>query len=49
MFKNEIEEPKEVTVLGKIFTPDEAIDQFKEHIDQLSKGKERDKIRIILK
>jgi hypothetical protein len=30
-------------------TPDEAVDAFKAYINQLAKGKERDKIRIILK
>ncbi|MFZ4402036.1 MAG: DUF6079 family protein [Bacteroidales bacterium] len=33
---------------NKPLTPDEAIDAFKTYIDQLAKGKERDKIRIIL-
>ena len=33
----------------KPLTPDEAIEAFKKYIDQVSKGKERDKIRIILK
>ena len=34
---------------NKPLTPDEAIDAFRSYIDELSKGKERDKIRIILK
>jgi hypothetical protein len=34
---------------NKPLTPDEAIDAFRAYIDELSKGKERDKIRIILK
>jgi hypothetical protein len=34
---------------NKPLTPDEAIEAFKAYIDQVSKGKERDKIRIILK
>jgi hypothetical protein len=33
---------------NKPLTPDEAIEAFKNYIDQISKGKERDKIRIIL-
>ena len=37
------------TTFNKPLTPDEAIDAFKAYIDQVSKGKERDKIRIILK
>ena len=37
------------TTFSKPLTPDEAIEAFKSHIDQLTKGKERDKIRIILK
>lgn len=37
------------TTFNKPLTPDEAIEAFKNYIDQLSKGKERDKIRIILK
>src|SRR5690606_24119827 len=34
---------------SKPLTPDEAIEAFKNYIDNYSKGKERDKIRIILK
>ena len=34
---------------NKPLTPDEAIESFKAHVDNISKGKERDKIRIILK
>lgn len=34
---------------SKPLTPDEAIDAFKAYIDEVAKGKERDKIRIILK
>ena len=34
---------------NKPLTPDEAIEAFKTYIDQIAKGKERDKIRIILK
>lgn len=34
---------------NKPLTPDEAIEAFKTYVDQVSKGKERDKIRIILK
>ena len=37
------------TTFNKPLTPDEAIVAFRNYIDQLSKGKERDKIRIILK
>jgi hypothetical protein len=37
------------STFNKPLTPDEAINAFKEHIDLLAKGKERDKIRIILK
>ena len=37
------------TTFNKPLTPDEAIDAFKEYIDEISKGKERDKIRIILR
>lgn len=33
---------------NKPLTPDEAIAVFKEYVDQLAKGKERDKIRIII-
>ena len=33
----------------KPLTPDEAIEAFRNYIDQLARGKERDKIRIILK
>lgn len=36
-------------VFNRPFTPDEAIERFKEYIEQMSKGKERDKIRIIIK
>ena len=34
---------------NKPLTPDEAIEAFRAYIDQVAKGKERDKIRIILK
>jgi len=34
---------------NKPLTPDEAIEAFRSYIDQIAKGKERDKIRIILK
>lgn len=34
---------------NKPLTPDEAIEAFKDYIDQVARGKERDKIRIILK
>ena len=34
---------------SKPLTPDEAVDAFKAYVDNISKGKERDKIRIILK
>ena len=34
---------------NKPLTPDEAVSTFKVYVDELSKGKERDKIRIILK
>ena len=37
------------TSFNKPLTPDEAIEAFRNYIDFLSKGKERDKIRIILK
>ncbi len=37
------------TTFNKPLTPDEAIEAFKAYIDQIAKGKERDKIRIILK
>jgi hypothetical protein len=37
------------TTFNKPLTPDEAIDAFRNYIDQVAKGKERDKIRIILK
>jgi hypothetical protein len=37
------------TAFRKPLTPDEAIETFKVYIDHISKGKERDKIRIILK
>lgn len=37
------------TTFNRPFTPDEAVEAFKAYIDQVSKGKERDKIRIILK
>lgn len=37
------------TTFNKPLTPDEAIDAFKRYIDQMAKGKERDKIRVILK
>lgn len=37
------------TTFNKPLTPDEAVDAFKTYIDQLAKGKERNKIRIILK
>lgn len=33
----------------KPLTPDEAIEKFKVYVDSLAKGKERDKIRIIIK
>jgi hypothetical protein len=34
---------------NKPLTPDEAVSAFKVYVDELAKGKERDKIRIILK
>ena len=34
---------------NKPMTPDEAIEAFKIYVDQISSGKERDKVRIILK
>lgn len=34
---------------NKPLTPDEAVEAFKAYVDHISKGKERDKIRIILK
>lgn len=37
------------STFNKPLTPDEAIDAFRTYIDQLARGKERDKIRIILK
>ena len=48
-------EKVEVTIDGmkstfnKPLTPDEAVEAFKSYIDNVAKGKERDKIRIILK
>jgi hypothetical protein len=37
------------STFNKPLTPDEAIEAFKAYIDQIARGKERDKIRIILK
>ncbi|WP_353102782.1 DUF6079 family protein [Myroides odoratus] len=37
------------SLFTKPLTPDEAIEKFKAYIDDLAKGKERDKIRIIIK
>ncbi len=37
------------STFNKPLTPDEAVTAFKAHVDELAKGKERDKIRIILK
>lgn len=37
------------STFNKPLTPDEAIEAFKAYIDEIAKGKERDKIRIILK
>lgn len=37
------------STFNKPLTPDEAIEAFKTYIDQIALGKERDKIRIILK
>ncbi len=37
------------TAFNKPLTPDEPIAAFKKYIDEISRGKERDKIRIILK
>lgn len=37
------------SAFNKPLTPDEAVDAFKSYVDGLTKGKERDKIRIILK
>lgn len=37
------------STFNKPLTPDEAVEAFRAYIDQVSKGKERDKIRIILK
>lgn len=37
------------TTFNKPLTPDEAIEAFRTYVDQVSQGKERDKIRIILK
>ena len=34
---------------NKPLTPDDAVTAFKEYVDQITEGKERDKIRIILK
>lgn len=36
------------TTFNKPLTPDEAVEAFKAYVNHLSKGKERDKIRIIL-
>jgi hypothetical protein len=37
------------SVFNKPLTPDDAIVAFKEYVDGISKGRERDNIRIILK
>jgi hypothetical protein len=37
------------STFNKPLTPDESIEAFKDYIDQLTKGKERDTVRIILK
>ncbi|HLW08040.1 MAG TPA: DUF6079 family protein, partial [Marinilabiliaceae bacterium] len=37
------------STFNKPLTPDEAIEAFREYINQISRGKEREKIRIILK
>lgn len=37
------------STFNKPLTPDEAINAFRDYIDSISKGKERDKIRVILK
>ena len=37
------------STFNKPLTPDESIEAFKDYMDQLTKGKERDTIRIILK
>lgn len=37
------------TTFNKPMTPDEAIEAFRIYVDQISRGKERDKVRIILK
>jgi len=47
--KVEIDTSELKKVFNRPFTPDEAIDHFRSHIESRSKGKERDKIRIIIK
>ena len=37
------------TTFNKPLTPDEAVEAFKDYLDNITKGKERDKIRIILR
>lgn len=37
------------STFNKPLTPDEAVEAFKDYLDNITKGKERDKIRIILK
>ena len=37
------------TTFNKPLTPDEAVDAFKKYIDEVTRGKERNKVRIILK
>lgn len=47
--KIEIDTESMKPIFNKPLSPDEAIEAFKQYIDEISRGKERDKIRIILK
>jgi hypothetical protein len=47
--KIELQADQLKTTFNKPMTPDEAIEAFRTYVDRISRGKERDKVRIILK
>jgi len=47
--KVELNQESLKTTFNKPLTPDEAIEAFRNYVDQIARGKERDKIRIIMK
>jgi len=47
--KIELQADQLKTTFNRPMTPDEAIEAFRTYVDQISRGKERDKVRIIFK